>query len=109
MSIEYQATAFDSEKIDSFNSLLSELNDCIQMFKDKTLVMNTYIPDRTHDWSMPLDILWENVSNKGEEIEKFLLDYKKNNTNNEIYKNMVKKINIAYKEFETLTLYCNEM
>ena len=109
MSIEYEANAFESEKIDSFNSLLSELNDRILMFKNKTLVMNTYIPDRTHDWSMPLDILWENVSNKGKEIEEFLLDYKKNNTNNEIYKNMVKKINIAYKEFQTFALYSNDI
>jgi hypothetical protein len=109
MSIEYEANTFESEKIDSFNSLLSELNDCIQMFKNRTLIMNINIPGRTHDYSVPLDLLWENVSNKGEEIEEFLLDYKKNNTNNEIYKNMVKKINIAYKEFQTFALYSNDI
>ena len=113
MSIEYEtnsfdseANAFDSEKIDSFNSLLLELNDCIKMFKNRTLVMNIYSHDRTYDWSEPIDILWEKASNKGKEIEAFLLDYKKSNTNNVIYKNviyknMIKKINIAYKEFET--------
>lgn len=100
MSIEYEANAFDSEKIDSFNSLLSELNNRIQMFKNRTLVMNIYSHDRTYDWSEPIDILWEKASNKGKEIEAFLLDYKKSNTNNVIYKNMINKINIAYKEFE---------
>lgn len=57
MSIEYEANAFDSEKIDSFNSLLSELNNRIQMFKNRTLVMNIYSHDRTYDWSEPIDIL----------------------------------------------------
>ena len=108
MSIEYEtnsfdfdANAFDSEKINSFNSLLLELNDCIKMFKNRTLVMNNYNHDRTYDWSEPLNILWGKTSDKGKEIEAFLLDYKKSNTNNVIYKNMIKKINIAYKEFET--------
>jgi hypothetical protein len=58
--------------------------------------MNIYIYDRTRDWSVPLDRLY-----KGELIKGFVLDYKNSNTKDEIYKYMIKKLNIAYKVFRS--------
>lgn len=55
--------------------------------------------DRTHDWCVSLDRLHEKVLHKGELIEGFVLDYKNSNTKYEIYKYMIKKLNIAYKVF----------
>jgi hypothetical protein len=101
ISSEYASIVLNFEIIDFFNSLLLELNNYIKMFKDRALSMNNYIPERTHDWSEPLDCIWKKVYNIGEKIEAFLLYYKNSNTKDVIYKYMVKKINIANEEFQT--------
>ena len=87
--------------LDIFNLMLSKLNISIEDYKKREKMMNIYIYDRTHDWSVPLDRLHEKVLHKGELIEGFVLDYKNSNTKDEIYKYMIKKLNIAYKVFKS--------
>ena len=82
--------------LDIFNLMLSKLNISIEDYKKRKKTN-----DRTHDWSVPLDRLHKKVLHKGELIEGFVLDYKNSNTKDEIYKYMIKKLNIAYKVFRS--------
>ena len=91
--------------MDIFNEMLSKLSISIEDYKKRERRLNINIKDRKpssiHDWSEPLDILYKKVSDKGELIERYVLDYKDQNTKDEIYKYMNRKLNIAYKVYRS--------